>query len=217
MSRPPPFVLKTTNPTVAPDGERSMFVQPFKNLSGAIEWFQSKVLVGSQITGAENGVYTWLLREKGLVAIPVESQQEVGSVHANLWSWTPTLGQVIAAGELKKRGTRVYYNLLSGSFMRDYLNTEEKRKRLVTHVNKQFRSLNLTPFFLKCNPDGVANCSNLYEYYAGRNIIANAKLVTPESELFWYRKFFTEVSLDSGNSIDSITEHFKSFLNNTKS
>jgi hypothetical protein len=217
MSRPSPFVLKTVNPTVAPDGERSMFVEPFKNLSGAVEWFQSKILVGSQITGAENGLYRWLLREKGLVAIPVESQQEIGSLHVNLWSWTPTLGQVIAAGELKKRGTRVYYNFLSGSFVHDYLNTEEKRKQLVAYVNKQFRSLNLTPIFLKCNPDGVVDCRDLYERYAGKNIIANAKLITPESELFWYRKFFTEVSLDTGNSIDNITEQFKEFLNNAKS
>ena len=204
MSLPPPFVLKMDRPTVGPEGEQIMFVLPIRDLQSALEWFKAKMVINEALAGAADGIYSWLLKENGFAALPVESQQEIGSVHANLWSWTPTMGRVVAAGELRKEGTTVDYNLQSGSFMRPFLKTVELQQRLVAAVSKRFREIGLMPFFLKCNPHGIANCTHRYETLSGKSIIDEATIVTSSRDLFFYREFFTEKLLDAPGSMGGI-------------
>ena len=192
MSLPPPFVLKSDKPVLAEDGTRILFVKPVKDMDGAVEYFKAKMLVGDAIRGAKDGIYSWLLKEGGLAMIPVESEQEIGSVHANLWSWTPTLGRVLAAGELEKHGTNIDYNLQSGSFMRPVIKIPEHQTKLTRLMNGKLRELEFWPDFLKCKPEGPADCDEAVEMLSGKKIIDNATIVTPESDLFWYRQFFTE-------------------------
>ena len=205
MSLPPPFVMKTDRPTIGPDGDRIMFTLPIRDLESALEWFKAKVVRDAALADAADGIYSWLWKEGGLVAIPVESQQEIGSVHANLWSWTPTLGRVVAAGELRKEGSRVMYNLQSGSFMKPYLKTGDLQKRMVAGVNKRFREFGLQPVFLKCNPNGLADCTHSYETLSGKSIVDEATIVTSSRDLFFYREFFTEKQLDRSGSMGGIT------------
>jgi hypothetical protein len=191
MSLPPPFVLKSDKPVLAEDETRILFVKPIKDMDGAVAYFKAKMLVGDQIRTAKDGIYSWLLKEGGLAMIPVESEQEIGSVHANLWSWTPTLGRVLAGGELEKHGTNIDYNLHSGSFMRLVMKKQEDQTRLTRLVNGKLRELEFWPVFLKCKPEGHADCDEAVERLSGKKIVDNATIVTPESELFWYRQFFT--------------------------
>ena len=205
--RPPPFLLKTQKPTVAPDGERIMFTEPIHNMAAAIEWFKDKMRIDAQISSAPDGIYSWLFKHDGMIVIPVESAQEIGSVHANLWTWTPTLGKVYSAGELRKQGNRILYNLKSGSFMQPYLKTEEMRAAMVAGVDQKFRALGLTPVFLKCEPAAAVRCTESYEQLSGKSIISEASIITPERELFWYRQFFTEKPVDDRLSMNEIVRN----------
>jgi len=196
MSLPPPFVLKTDRPTLTSDGTYIMFTKPIKDIDSAISFFKEKMLINDQIPSANNGLYSWLLKEEGLIMIPVESEQEIGSVHANLWSWTPTLGKVLAAGELKKEGTKIEYNLQSGSFMKPNLKTKADQLRFIQRANKAFRTLGLYPIFLKCKPDGIVECDIPVEDLSGKMILDTATIITPDVDIFLYRQFFTEEPLD---------------------
>jgi len=181
-----------------------MFVLPIRDLKSALEWFKAKLVINEALAGAADGIYSWLLKEGVFAALPVESEQEIGSVHANLWSWTPEMGRVVAAGELRKEGKTVEYNLQSGSFMKPYLKTADHQKRLVAAVNKRFRQFGLVPVFLKCNPGGLANCTHTYESLSGKSIIDDAIIITPSFDLFFYREFFTEKRLDIPESMGGI-------------
>ena len=192
MSLPPPFVLKSNKPTVTEDGSHIMFIQPIKDMDSAVAFFKDKMLVNDQIRDARNGIYSWLLKEGGLAILPVESEQEIGSVHANLWSWTPTLGQVRAAGELEKNGSSIIYNLQSGSFMRDVIRKKSNQTVLVRRADSAFRSLDLEPTFLRCRPEGIVDCDEPVEELSGKRIIENAQIITSNLNVFMYRQFFTE-------------------------
>ena len=190
-----------------------MFTEPIHNMAAAIEWFKDKMRIDAQISSAPDGVYSWLFKHDGMIVIPVESEQEIGSVHANLWTWTPTLGKVYSAGELRKQGNRILYNLKSGSFMQPYLKTEEMRAAIVAGADRKFRALGLTPVFLKCEPAPAAaaaassRCTESYEQLSGKSIISEASIITPERELFWYRQFFTEKPLDGQLSMNEIVRN----------
>jgi hypothetical protein len=169
-----------------------MFVGPIKNLAALLEWSKEKLIINDAIRHADDGIYSWLLKEGGFSMLPVESEQEIVSVHANLWSWTPTMGRVVAAGELRKKGDAIFYNLQSGSFMQPVLKTAKLQRQYIVHVSKRFREIGLTPKFLMCAPDGNAICKEEYERLSGKSIVETAKIVTSHVNLFWYRQFFNE-------------------------
>ena len=169
-----------------------MFVGPIKNLAALLEWSKEKLIINEAIRDASDGIYSWLLKEGGFSMLPVESEQEIVSVHANLWSWTPTMGRVVAAGELQKKGSSIFYNLQSGSFMQPVLHTRKIQRTLVNYVSKKFREIGLTPKFLMCAPDGNVICKEEYEKLSGRSIVETTQIVTSHLNLFWYRQFFNE-------------------------
>jgi hypothetical protein len=70
--------------------------------------------------GAPDGIYTWLMCDKGFFASPVLSVFEHGTVHANL---TDRVGasRVDIAGEAQKTGDQLRFNLLSGTYTRHIL------------------------------------------------------------------------------------------------
>ena len=169
-----------------------MFVGPIKNLPALLEWSKDKLIINEAIRDARDGIYSWLLKEGGFSMLPVESEQEIVSVHANLWSWTPTMGRVVAAGELQKRGDTIFYNLQSGSFMQPVLKTAKLQRQYIVHVGRKFREIGLRPKFLMCAPDGNVICKEVYEQLSGKSIVETAKIVTSQLNLFWYRQFFNE-------------------------
>jgi hypothetical protein len=103
---------------------------------------------------------------------------------------------VIAAGELKKEGTTVTYNLRSGTYMENVITTREVRNEKVKLVSDLISTNGLTPKFLKCkgdeNGNGTEECSEEYETMAGMNIIDKlTNIVTPMSEIELYKTMFT--------------------------
>jgi len=200
MSLPPPFVLKAQTPTITETGESILFEQ-ITDMDGAVEFFKAKIKINEEIPDADDGIYSWLLKEGGLIMAPVESNQESGSVHANLWSWTPTLGKVIAAGELEKNGNEVSYNLKSGSFMKPWLRKESDQAAMTYRVNSKINSLGLRPFFLRCSIK--SKCRQGYETLSGKSIISERNIITPISLVFFYRQFFKEKPDDNSESFYS--------------
>lgn len=170
-------------------------------MEGAIKFFKAKLKINEDIPGAPDGVYTWILKEGGLVICPVESNQEIGSIHANLWTWTPTLGRILAAGELEKQGDTILYNLKSGSFMKTNLRNQAYQNLFRSRVDSKLRELGLNPIFLICTPS--SNCRQGYETLSGRSIISERNFITPISLVFFYRQFFKEKADDNSNSFYS--------------
>jgi len=74
---------------------------------------------GAAFTDAPDGIYTWIMYKDGstfeVYAGKIRSNQELGTLHQNL-SWCVEK-EVMFAGELRKMGHHVDYNLQSGTYM----------------------------------------------------------------------------------------------------
>jgi hypothetical protein len=74
---------------------------------------------GAAFTDAPDGIYTWIMYKDGstfeVYAGKIRSKQELGTLHQNL-SWCVEKA-VMFAGELRKAGHHVDYNLQSGTYM----------------------------------------------------------------------------------------------------
>jgi hypothetical protein len=74
---------------------------------------------GAAFTDAPDGIYTWIMYKDGstfeVYAGKIRSNQELGTLHQNL-SWCVEKA-VMFAGELRKTGHHVDYNLQSGTYM----------------------------------------------------------------------------------------------------
>ena len=95
---------------------------------------------------APDGVYTWILSEKGFFANKVHSALELGTLHLNLAEHSGSL-QIHGAGECAKTGNSITYNTLSGSFMvpllRKYSENEQApiEERVHTFMETMFRTM----------------------------------------------------------------------------
>lgn len=69
---------------------------------------------------APDGIYTWIMSDKGFFATPVYSMFEHGTLHSNLTDRTGA-ARVHSAGEAKKTGSQLAFNLLSGTYTRHIL------------------------------------------------------------------------------------------------
>jgi hypothetical protein len=116
------FALKTREPARLATGTNVTFRFPagLKPSPDCIARFQEFLLFDLEVLAAEPGYYTWMLKLFGeglrLVAAPVYSKQEVGTLHANLDALT-TDGTVWIAGELHiNPDHHLTYNILSGTY-----------------------------------------------------------------------------------------------------
>ena len=102
-------------------------------------------------TEAPDGIYTWIMYREGdsleVYAGKIRSNQELGTLHQNL-SWCVEKA-VQFAGELRKTGYHVDYNLRSGTYMprkftrfRRLLTTESKAGKALTEATEARRAQN---------------------------------------------------------------------------
>ena len=201
---PPPFVLKPGRNITDAEGDKWQAVGILEGkMDDAVEWFRSKMMGGPELARAPNGYYTFIIKCGALVVMPVLSNQEVGSVHVNMWSWTPhcdpttpTPNDVTAAGEIKKIGNKINFNLKSGTFMqrlftaaaRKGQDTKTVASKIATEVTANINRFEpLEAIFLKCDP-----CTADYETVSGQSILdrMDVNIVTSEKEMFWLRQFF---------------------------
>lgn len=69
----------------------------------------------STFPGAPDGVYTWLLSDRGFFALPVTSMLEVGSLHMHAANRSNS-NTIYLAGECLKHSNHVDYNTYSGTY-----------------------------------------------------------------------------------------------------
>jgi hypothetical protein len=100
-------------------------------------------------SAAPDGVYIYLLSDKGFSAIQVRSYIELGAKHKILAKETGA-SKVFIAGELSKNGAAVVFNLLSGTYTR-YLveeNTTGNLSKKMQHtIESILLTMGLTPTF----------------------------------------------------------------------
>jgi hypothetical protein len=78
-------------------------------------------------SSAPDGIYTWIVSDKGFFATPVYSIFEHGTLHSNLTDRTGAT-RVHSAGEAKKTGSQLALNLLSGTYTRHILEAAENHE-----------------------------------------------------------------------------------------
>lgn len=75
-----------------------------------------------------DGIYTFLFdQNQKLHAAKVGNQFEMGSLHLTL-AYEGKVKSVLAAGEMKKTGNSIEYNLLSGTFMKPWMEEESEEE-----------------------------------------------------------------------------------------
>ena len=148
------FVVKTVKKTlVNTEGEPEDVLLKLREGAeqNAITFFKSRYKINGALTDAPDGMYTWIIsREGDLFAAQPISNQELGTLHINLAMFNDIDKEdVVAAGELRKEGPNVTFNLQSGSFMEQVYSRGgpaalEIPKQLAV---QKFRSIGLTPIF----------------------------------------------------------------------
>jgi len=189
------FILKTGRATLGEDGNQYRFIRPYKRAAQEIiEKFKARML--SDLTRAEDGIYTWIIKDDGKMYLSKTlGNQEIGSLHVNLDMYSGE-ANVVAAGELKKEGDTVTYNLRSGTYMEKVIKTRVVRNEKVKLVSDFISKNGLSPKFLKCRADengnGSEECTEEYELLAGMDIIdKTSTIVTSMAEIELYKTLFT--------------------------
>jgi hypothetical protein len=132
-----PFTIKTRTPmNIAPSLQslsnfrtpQTLFTRNAeKNITPVKANAIAQFRFDGELATAPDGVYTWILkdfivgpreRHRHLVSAPARTKQEIGSLHVNMDNLTKE-GSVIAAGELRKTGATLEYNISSGTYMGD--------------------------------------------------------------------------------------------------
>lgn len=104
-----------------------------------------------------DGVYTFIFAEdRQLYSARVFNRMEIGSLHITL-EWTHKVKRVLAAGEMEVvNGQVVQFNLLSGSFMKQWME-ETLEGKCDAHVISQTKQL----FLEAGHPDATYTAENL--------------------------------------------------------
>lgn len=176
-----------------------MFTVNEDSLKNAIDWYKDKLIFDEDIGRAPDGLYAWIWKDDGhdeaVVAAPVTNAQEIGSLHLNLWQWSVGKGglDVEAAGEFIKEGSRIEFNLQSGTFHKLYLQrlrNRPGRALLIARVEQAFERFGLEPVFRDCEPSGPYPCVS-HERLAGYGILSHTAVETKPRNMFPLEKFFT--------------------------
>jgi hypothetical protein len=198
------FILKTGKLTQGDDGIYK-FVKPYKMpVQQIIDIFKARMI--SDLATAEDGIYTWIIKDGVMYLSKTLSNQEIGTLHVNLDMFSGD-GSVVAAGELHKEGTTVTYNLRSGTYMEKIIENRAARNEKLILVSNYISKNGLIPKFLKCKTDengnGTEECTEEYEMLAGMNIIDKlSTILTPMSEIKLYKSMFTVEADDSDEEQD---------------
>ena len=106
------------------------------------------LLRNDELKDAADGIYTWIDSDTGFYANRVLSSLELGTIHHSL-ALRSFSNEVFGAGELRKTGDSVQYNIQSGSYMKDFIVENASRiGGIVTHMNTLFQSFGLRPEFI---------------------------------------------------------------------
>jgi hypothetical protein len=187
------FITKTREKTRTENGREFLYNKKANKLPNIFDFFAKRVIENDGLHNAEEGLYTWILRESGnIFASKTLTKQEIGTLHVNLDMLTKQKDNttIYAAGELeiiKENNSPVIiiFNLLSGSYMVkkfDKLSNSDKlilRNQIVLVVQNKLSTIGIPSQFLECS---VLSCSK-EELIGGMKLIENANIRTSNTNL----------------------------------
>jgi len=164
-----------------------------KSASAATAYFRSKIRIDAAIAEGADGYYTWIFKDTPLLAAAkTRSEQELGTLHANLDALTPA-GTVVAAGEFMKRGDYVVINLQSGSFMKTKFG-KLRSKAAKLRARDELIGLAIAEFArvgLKAEFYGADDGAPEEEELAGKPMIDKAEIITTLSDIAEYDRLLS--------------------------
>jgi hypothetical protein len=182
----PYFAFKTRTSTVDKDGKEILFkLRKGQNQTEIYEFFKDMIVSNEGIQLADDGIYTWILIASDkdpygeLYAAKTISMQEIGTLHRNLYdTMTKSKPVIVAAGEFDKRGKKITFNLLSGTFMEPKVKGKNSptRKAIMQSAAKS-----ITDKF---------TVYNLNVEETPNNILAKAKLRTSNAMIAQFNRWF---------------------------
>ena len=177
-----------------PDELRKPFLTVRKKIHDLTQYYTS-----STFPEAPDGIYTWIVGDNGkFLAGRVRSILEMGTLHKQLADYAKTK-HIFVAGECKKEGTTVYFNIQSGTFSLEIIrrknttgyNAPTKEQRLLTKGKNIFINMGLTPILLEgnetlINPTNVPITKEELQTYveSGFNVLLYEKREECLSDLF---------------------------------
>jgi uncharacterized protein YerC len=182
----PYFAFKTRTRTVDKDGKEILFnLRKGQNQTEIYEFFKDMIVSNEGIQLADDGIYTWILIASDkdpygeLYAAKTISMQEIGTLHKNLYDTMTKLKPVIvAAGEFDKRGKKITFNLLSGTFMEPKVKGKNSptRKAIMQSAAKSITDkFTVYPLDVEETP---------------KNILANANIRTSPKTIAEFNRLF---------------------------
>jgi hypothetical protein len=218
---PTPFItMKTRRATETANRPPVLFhIKPEPAAAAAaINYFRTIQIHDAALHTEPDGLYTWILKrmdDEGtllLVAGRTRSAQEIGTLHQNLYEYSPlganrTPDDVFAAGEFMKIGNRLLFNIQSGSFMgrrfdqlrsaickeikkgkapagADAAAIEELKSKILATVYSQLAHLGFEPVFAAATVEPEPDIQ-----IAGKPMINTAPIVTEKGNYERYLEF----------------------------
>ena len=141
-----------------------------------ISYIHDKILTDSQILTGETGIYTWILKRGHMYATELMSNQEIGSLHANMDVLTLHQNNVaninrtlknsrsaeqkpIAAGELLlvrgQEQATLYFNLQSGTYSEPMLKCRATELGTRRGLNKKALKAEMMSLKMECRDEIV--------------------------------------------------------------
>lgn len=191
----PYFIIKRRRKTRTSTGSRRyrLSQRSEKPASAAAAYFRSKIRTGPSIAEGGDGYYTWIFKDLPLLAAAkTRSEQELGTLHANLDALTPA-GSVVAAGEFVKRGEYILFNLQSGSFMKTAFG-KQRSKAAKLRLRDELVGVAIAEFDrvgLKAEFNAAEVGSPDEEVLAGKPMIDTAEIMTTLSDIAEYDRILS--------------------------
>lgn len=194
------FVVKKRKATRSATGRRRTYrlsEKPEKSKDAVIAHFRGKIMEDAAIAEGPDGPYTWVVTYPGphLYAARVRTEQELGTLHANLFAYSGGT-EVGIAGEFLKAGKEVLYNLQSGTYMARKFpkrahpeDNAATRDALKARAEARFTALGLTPRF-NTAPTSAPD----EQIYAGLPIIDTMEILATISEMANYDRLLSGTS-----------------------
>lgn len=133
---------------------------------------KTPIYQNEQFRDAPDGIYLYIVSDKGFFANQVRSYAELGTVHRILATDSGS-SKVYFAGEIRKTGIHITYNLFSGTYtlviLKHNPQMEDLEERMKTNAERILREFGLNPAFLNVpyiTPDTLQLTDQELELYA---------------------------------------------------
>jgi hypothetical protein len=130
---------------------------------------KSRIITNRQIKQkAQSGIYTWILKRNNVHITPLRSNQEIGSLHANIDVLTVTQENMgnnrikpEAAGEMliinENGHIEIFFNLQSGTFSEPIFSCRAKEMGESRGMNKKELRKHMDSLKMECRDDIIQN------------------------------------------------------------